>query len=166
VVPVDLYTYNDSIFVKFQIVKEQLGREIPVKDIQWKWEILRHLLILDNTTVIQDLDNKLIPINIVSDGGVHDYHSNYRLVIASKLRIITQNMGQIYSVEFHESLYWSELFGMLVAIVCFQPILEVHKIIVPGKKTILLLREKIGNQTSKSTPGILKNGQSTLVTGC
>jgi ribonuclease HI len=137
-VPADLYQYNDSVFFKFHIIKEQLSRETPVEDIQWKWEILRHLQILNMTTLLHDLDNKLIPINIVSDGGVHDYHSNYGVVIASKSRIIAQNMGQIYSVEFHESSYRSGLFGILAAIVSFRHILEVHKITIPGERKLHL----------------------------
>jgi hypothetical protein len=39
-------------------------------DTLWRWDILRHLQILNITPQIQDLDNKLIPINIISDGGV------------------------------------------------------------------------------------------------
>jgi hypothetical protein len=35
---------------------------------------------------------------IVSDGGMNDYHSNYGVVIASKSKIVAQNMEQIYSV--------------------------------------------------------------------
>jgi hypothetical protein len=54
------------------------------------------------TRLYDDIDNNDIPINIVSDGGVHKYHSNFGLVIASKSRIVAQNLGQIYSVEFHE----------------------------------------------------------------
>jgi hypothetical protein len=45
-----------------------------------------------------DLDNKDITINIVSDGGVHSYQSNFGIVIATKSKIVAQNMGQIYSV--------------------------------------------------------------------
>jgi ribonuclease HI len=47
-------------------------------------------------------------------------------------------MGQIYSVEFCESLYRSELFGMLAAVVSFRYILETHNISIPKDKIIHL----------------------------
>jgi hypothetical protein len=82
------------------------------------------------------VDNNNIPINIVSDGGVHQYHSNFGLVIASKSRIVAQNLGQIYSVEFHKSSYRSEIYGMLAAVVSISHILEQYKITIPRDKKI------------------------------
>jgi hypothetical protein len=62
-------------------------------------------MIIDMMKFNKDLHNEDITINIVSNGGVHQYHSNFGLVIATKSKIVAQNMGQICSVEFHESSY-------------------------------------------------------------
>jgi hypothetical protein len=70
-VPVDPYKYPDSTFIKFKLAKERITQKVTDEDTLWRWEILRHLQILKIEPLIQDLDNKLIPINIVSDGGVH-----------------------------------------------------------------------------------------------
>jgi hypothetical protein len=118
----------------------------PINATKWREEILQHFQVLDMTKFYKDLDNKDITINIVSDGGVHDYHSNFGFVIATKSTIVTQNMGQIYSVEFHESSYRSELYGMLAAIVSFNHLLEIYKITIPREKRVYFLCDnKIGS---------------------
>jgi hypothetical protein len=108
-VPVDLYKYTESVFFKFAPTTDKLSAQPPKGKSRWKREILQHLQIFDMTQFFTDLGNKEAAINIVSDGGVHNNHSNFGLVIATKSRIIAQNKGQIYSIEFHESSYQSEL---------------------------------------------------------
>jgi hypothetical protein len=103
-IPIDIYKYTESIFFKFAPITDKPTIQQQPKDTsRWKREILQHLQVLDMTPLYNDLGNKDIQINIVSDGGVHNYHRNFGLVIATKSRILAQNKGQIYSVEFHES---------------------------------------------------------------
>lgn len=136
VVPVDIQKNNESICFHFQITNEKIKAAQPSDENKWRRVILQHLQVLDMTSFYNDLHNDNITINIVSDGGVHQYHSNFGLVIASKSRIVAQNLGQIYSVEFHESSYRSELYGMLAAVVSFNHILEEYKITIPREKRI------------------------------
>jgi ribonuclease HI len=75
-------------------------------------------------------------VNIVSDGGVHDYNSNYGVVIASKSNIVATNKGKIYSVPFHESSYRSEMFGMLAATVSLHNIIEHNKLTMAPNKQL------------------------------
>jgi ribonuclease HI len=71
----------------------------------------------------------------VSDGGVHKYEGNYGVVMAQGLNILASTKGKIYSLEFHESSYWSELHGMLAGVVMLSHILKEYSIIWPkGKK--------------------------------
>jgi hypothetical protein len=55
------------------------------------------------TQFYNNLGNK--DITIVSDGGIHNYHSKFGFVIATKSTMVAKNKGQIYSIEFHESSY-------------------------------------------------------------
>jgi hypothetical protein len=76
------------------------------------------------TTLQKALEEKETAINIVSDGGVNDYKSNFRMVIAVKSNIVATNKGKIYSVAFHESSYRSELFGVLAATVSLRRVIQ------------------------------------------
>lgn len=112
-VPVDIQKQSESILFQFATTNEKSSPTQSVDDTKWRQGILQHLTIIDMMKFNEDLDNKDITINIVSDRGVHHYHSNFGLVIATKFKIVAQNMGQIYSVEFHESSYRLEHYGML-----------------------------------------------------
>jgi hypothetical protein len=56
----------------------------------------------------------------VSDGGDHNYQSNYGDLIAAKSYSLATNMGKLYNVPFCESSYQSELFGMLADTISLQ----------------------------------------------
>jgi hypothetical protein len=74
-------------------------------------------------------------VNILPDGGVHDYNSNYGVVIASKWTTVATSKGKIYSIRFHQSSYCSEMFGMLAATVSLRRIIKQHKLTTaPNKK--------------------------------
>jgi hypothetical protein len=66
----------------------------------------------------------------------YNYQSNFGLVIASKSEVIATNKGKIYSIEFHESLYQSEIYGMLAAAVSLHHIIVAYKIKLPSQKNI------------------------------
>jgi hypothetical protein len=112
-----IYQYPESALAKFGMVttiQQQSTNNNPSK---WRQDILQHLWIVDPTKLKQSLENKKIDTNIVSDGGVHHYHSSFELVITAKLELVATNKGKIYSIEFHESSYRSELYGVLAALV-------------------------------------------------
>jgi hypothetical protein len=83
---------------------------------KWRHELLRNLLIDDMTMLQKALEEKAMTMNIVSDGGVHDYNGNFGMVKAVKSKIVATNKGKMYSIAFHESSYRSELFGVLARI--------------------------------------------------
>jgi hypothetical protein len=97
---------------------------------------LRHLEILDTLKMKQSLKNKKIDTYIVSDGGVHNYQSNFGLVIASQSQVVATNKGKIYSIEFHKSSYRSELYGVLAAAVSMPHIIDTHKITIRRQKEL------------------------------
>jgi ribonuclease HI len=68
------------------------------------------------------------------DGGVHDYNSNFGMVIAVTSKIVATNKGKIYSVAFHESSYRSEMLEVLATIVSLQYIIKKHKMEVANNK--------------------------------
>jgi hypothetical protein len=70
------------------------------------------------------LQDKGAEINIVSDGGVHNYNSNFGMVIAIKLKAVAMNIGKTYSVAFHKSSYHSEIYGVLAGIVSIRYIIK------------------------------------------
>jgi ribonuclease HI len=59
---------------------------------------------------------------IVSDGGVYNYEGTYGLVISNGDTIVAQNNGKMYSVDFYESSYRSELYAMLAGLLTFKAI--------------------------------------------
>jgi ribonuclease HI len=83
----------------------------------------------------QSIEDNDTTIYIVSDGGVHKYEGNYGVVIAQGINILASTKGKIYSVEFHESSYRSELHGMLAGVVMLRHIIKEYSINWPkGKK--------------------------------
>jgi hypothetical protein len=79
---VDFYEYPESIFFKFALPTIPMKVTPQNNEMKWRKEILHHLKIEDLPRLQQAMMDPEIDINIVSDGGVHDYNSNYGVVIA------------------------------------------------------------------------------------
>jgi hypothetical protein len=135
-IPVDLYQYPESTLAKFDMVTTIQHDNPPNKICKWRHDILQYLRIIDITNLKQSLENKKIPTNVVSDGGIHHYQSNFGVVIAAKSDVVATNKGKIYSIEFHESSYRSELYGLLAAVVSLRHIIKSNKITFPRQKEI------------------------------
>jgi hypothetical protein len=136
VVPIDMHEYPESVLVKFALPLENQILIQPQQESKWQQEILTNLIIEDETELRQKLEDPLSTVHIVSDGGVHNYQSNFGLVIANKSYSLATNMGKIYSVPFHESSYRSEMFGMLAEVVSLKHILETFNFTLPAKKKL------------------------------
>jgi hypothetical protein len=91
---------------------------------------------LDLPRFEQALEDCESEINIISDGGVDDYNSNFGAVIALKSTTLAMNKGKIYSVAFHESSYRSELFGVLAAAVSLRHIIKIYQLSVANNKKL------------------------------
>ena len=57
---------------------------------------------------------------IVSDGGVSDLKGSSGIVISDGMSILASNKGKIYSVDYLESPFRSEMYGLLSGLVTFQ----------------------------------------------
>jgi ribonuclease HI len=136
VIPADFYEYHDSVLFKYAASNPTIKEQKQLYHAKWSNEILHHLIIEDMPTLQQALLDPKGKVNIVSDGGVHDYNSNYGVVIAFKSSIVATNKGKIYSVPFHESSYRSEMFGMLAATVSLRYIIEHHKMTMAPNKQL------------------------------
>jgi hypothetical protein len=136
VVPVDKYDYQELVFVKFALPTGTINSTKTKTENKWRHDILGNIIVEDETELRRVMADPISVLNIVSDGGVHTYQSNYGLVIAQKLYSLATNMGKIYSMPFHKSSYRSEMFGMLAAVVSVRHILETFNITMPPKKKL------------------------------
>ena len=57
---------------------------------------------------------------IVSDGGISDFKGIFGIVISDGINILASNKGKIYSVDYLESAFRSEMYGLLSSLVTFQ----------------------------------------------
>jgi hypothetical protein len=111
---------------------------IPPTLPQWQNIIVQHTELCDQELLQLVVEDATSDITIVSDGGVHNYHGNFGLVIAHKSTSLAVNYGQLYSIEFYESSYRSELYGVLSGLVTFHHLVTTLKLQLPAKKKLLL----------------------------
>jgi hypothetical protein len=57
-----------------------------------------------------------MPIYIISDGGVFNYEGTFGVIISDGSLPIASNNGKLYSVDFVESSFRSEMYSMLAGI--------------------------------------------------
>jgi hypothetical protein len=101
---------------------------------------------MDESSLRKAFSNPIKPLNMVSDGGVHDYQSNYGVVIADDADTFAKNLGKIYSIQFHESSYRSEMYGLLAAIASLRHIITTNDIIIPQRKQLNIYRSEQSTQ--------------------
>jgi hypothetical protein len=101
--------------------------------------ILRHAEIYDTQRFQDTCNTANAEIMIMSNGGVHNYQGNFGLVIAHKGVHLAVNYDKLYSIEFYESSYHSELYGVLSGLVTFHHFLNSLEIILPFLTKIKLL---------------------------
>lgn len=98
-------------FSKNKVITQAESNVIHLKTLEnrekWKHVMTDNIIVLDNQKAIDLISDSEQPIMIFSDGGVHDYHGNFGIVIADGETPIVSNKGQIYSVVFQQSPYRS-----------------------------------------------------------
>jgi hypothetical protein len=134
--PVDIYNRSGLVHFNFSAFNTEMIIRPPLEMTQWHRDILQNLQVEDLDILQYALSNQKTEINVVSDGGVHNYQSNYRVIIAAKSATIATNKNNIYSVDFHESSYRSELYGMLAAVVVFTHLIKENGMSIPRPKQI------------------------------
>jgi hypothetical protein len=105
VIPIDTYKYPESVVINFTNTQPHISKYQSLDNQKWKKQFVRHLSIADLINLRQALEDEESSICIVSDGGVHNYHGNYGVVMAQSTNILAKTMGKLYSVEFNESSY-------------------------------------------------------------
>jgi ribonuclease HI len=61
---------------------------------------------------------------IVTDGGTYEYNGTYGVIITHEETMIATNYGKLYSPEFYESSYRSEIYALLAGIVSFRYVIS------------------------------------------
>jgi hypothetical protein len=93
------------------------------------------MTILDQQQFQSAIQDPISEIIIASDGGVHNYHGNFGVVIACKSHSLLSNYGKLYSIEFYESSFRLEMYGVLVGLVTYHHMVkELETQMYPGKK--------------------------------
>jgi hypothetical protein len=96
----DLTITNTYTKLQYSVPSTRYSKTKPISiNQQWQELILRHIHITDKNAVQLAFSSHL-PTTAVSDGGVHNYESNFGLVIADQHKVITTNMGKLYSIDF------------------------------------------------------------------
>jgi hypothetical protein len=91
VTPVDIYNRLGLVHFNFTVFNKEMIVEPPPAMIQWHRDILQNLQVEAIDILQHTLSDQKTEINIVSDGGVHNYQSNYGLIIAAKSPTIATN---------------------------------------------------------------------------
>jgi hypothetical protein len=104
VIPIDLYQYPTYVQFKFPLSLATIWITPTQKENKWQQMILKSLHIFNINNICQSIAHRDSTICIVSDGGVHNYQSNYGVVIAAQCsQQLARAMGKIYSITFHDS---------------------------------------------------------------
>ena len=86
----------------------------------WKASILEHYQIINEEhTQVMHMEDKG-KFYIVSDGREHDFKGTFGVIISDRVNILASNKGKIYSVDYLESAYRSEMYGVFSGLVTFQ----------------------------------------------
>jgi hypothetical protein len=88
--------------------------------VKWTNHFTDNTIIKDVQKTKDLLTSTTSPIIIVSDGGVHNYEGTFGVVISDGIYPIVHNNGKLYSVDFFESSFRSELYAMLAGLLTLE----------------------------------------------
>ena len=108
---------------QYKKANQQFGNEVE----EWQHSFIKNLNTLDESIIKKSLNNSNQSFYIISDGGVFQYDGTFGVIISDGINPIANNHGKLYSVEFFESSYLSELYGMLAGILCFNKLRQVYQ---------------------------------------
>jgi hypothetical protein len=104
-------TFNHQVTTERVVLKDKL---------QWMDCFIENIKITDRAKLLHLFLQQEFTIYIASDGGVYNYERTFGVIIYNGISSIAQNNGKIYSVDFCESSYRSELFAMLAGVLSFK----------------------------------------------
>ena len=116
-IPADIYSTTNIQTVKFNssITINNQHTEKTEK-IDWQTSMLTNLQVIQDDRIHIVAQDDASPIYIISDGGVHNYEGIFGVMISDGLSPIASNKGKLYSVDFFETSYRSEMYSMLAGI--------------------------------------------------
>jgi hypothetical protein len=59
-------------------------------------------------------------VHVITDGGVNFYKGTNGFVISDSISVLAKNHMLIYSIDFHQYLFRSEMYTLLAGIVTFN----------------------------------------------
>jgi hypothetical protein len=131
-VPADIFNQTESVTFQYSSIAPKPFYHQQEDYSQWSTEILRNLIIEDKQELRNSLTDPISRVNIVSDGGIHNYQSNYGLVLAIKSYSLATNMRKKY-IGFPSTNHYlaQNLFGMLAPVKTLWHIIDFYKITLP-----------------------------------
>ena len=133
-IPAEVFYKNDLVTFRFTKMttaanmnqSKRICHDVPIEE--WRKEILEETEVINEervSNVIHPDDPESIEelnFDIITDGGVSDLNGIFGLVITDGNHPMIKNKGKIYSVDYLESPYRSEMYGVLAGLVTFQSI--------------------------------------------
>jgi RNase P/RNase MRP subunit POP5 len=117
-IPADGYRNDSTAYLHFY--KESPTTKVDRKQMKhtiWSSSMTRHIEIKNAMAMMKVATLKEAIIRVITDGGIHEYGGTFGVIISDGESIFAKNKGQIYSVDFHQSSYRSELFAMLAGLI-------------------------------------------------
>jgi hypothetical protein len=90
--------------------------------VKWNNHFIENTIVTDVQKIKELLTNSEAPIIIISNGGVFNYEGTFGLVISDDTSPIAQSNGKLYSVDFFESSFRSELYELLAGLLTLESI--------------------------------------------
>jgi ribonuclease HI len=128
---------RNTLIAKFSPIM-QPARIITKDSLHWTTPFTENTIVTDDITFRRLFSQDEFTIYITSDGGVHNYEGTFGVILSDGLSSFAQNHGKLFSVDFCESSYRSELFAMLSGILSFKSLCETASL-KPGTKILLKL---------------------------
>jgi hypothetical protein len=92
------------------------------EDLHWTAPFLENTIITETQHTKDLMTQADSNIYIVSDGGVYNYEGTFGVVISDGSNPLVKNYGKMYSLDFCESSYRSELYAMLAGVLTLQAV--------------------------------------------
>jgi hypothetical protein len=87
----------------------------------------QHLVVHDEETWTNLLSSDEVVVHRITDGGLYDYWGIFGVVISDGTKVLVDNKGQMYSVDFQQSSFWLDMYGMLPGIMTFHQAVALQK---------------------------------------
>lgn len=116
-IPAEIVAHKNNVRIAKFHASIILGNKHGAKITEWSDPIISNLDIVNEDKLVLLAKDNSKPISIISDGGVYNYEGTYGLVTSDGQAPIASNNGKLYSVDFFETSFRSEMYSMLAGII-------------------------------------------------